>query len=265
MKVTVCELHDDPAALAQDWEALCAHVQAEASDLVLLPEMPFTPWLPAVPRPDPQAWAEAVAAHDHWLARLDELAPAWVIGTRPVLENGRRRNEGFARQPGGPLHAVHTKYYLPDDDGFWEASWYERGEKSFTPVFMEWSGERSGSLVGFGLLICTELWFLEHARAYGQAGVHLIANPRATHRDTVEKWLVGGRAAAVVSGAYSLSSNHAPNRTGPEPVFGGQGWVIDPDGEVLGLTSPDRPFLTVEIDLQRAEAAKTTYPRYVQE
>jgi N-carbamoylputrescine amidase len=81
---------------------------------------------------------------------------------------------------------------------------------------------------------------------------------------TVEKWLVGGRAAAIVAGAYSLSSN----RTSPEgssPVFGGQGWVVSPEGEVLGLTLRQRPFVTVEIDLLEAERAKGTYPRYVKE
>jgi len=33
----------------------------------------------------------------------------------------------------------------------------------------------------------------------------------------------------------------------------------------LGVTSPGRPFLTVEIDLEVAQNAKHTYPRYVKE
>ncbi|MCP4625673.1 MAG: hypothetical protein GY850_19465 [bacterium] len=48
--------------------------------------------------------------------------------------------------------------------------------------------------------------------------------------------------------------------------FGGTGWVIEPEeGNVLGTTSPDQPFLTVEIDLEVARNAKHTYPRYVKE
>jgi len=43
MKVTVCELRNDPEGLDQDWTALVAHVKSEKSDLVLLPEMPFYP------------------------------------------------------------------------------------------------------------------------------------------------------------------------------------------------------------------------------
>ena len=44
MRVTVCELGDDVEDFAGDWERLVAHVRAQASDLVLLPEMPFYPW-----------------------------------------------------------------------------------------------------------------------------------------------------------------------------------------------------------------------------
>ena len=40
-------------------------------------------------------------------------------------------------------------------------------------------------------------------------------------------------------------------------------WIITPEGEVLGLTSQDQPFFTAEIELNAADVAKTTYPRYV--
>ena len=44
--------------------------------------------------------------------------------------------------------------------------------------------------------------------------------------------------------------------------FGGLGWIVGPEGEVLGVTSQERPFVTVEIDPGLAEQAKHTYPRY---
>ena len=86
--------------------------------------------------------------------------------------------------------------------------------------------------------------------------------PSATVQATLDKWLAGGRAAAVVSGAYSLSSNIVGSEE-DAIHFGGQGWIIDPDGIVLGLTSHEQPFLTVDMDLAAAERAKQTYPRYV--
>jgi len=251
MRVTVCELNDDPVVFAEDWQALAAHVKTEGSQLVLLPEMPFAPWFALSPRYDASVWQAAVRAHETWLSRLAELAPATVIATRPVNSGGRRLNEGFVWDQTGGYRAAHHKYYLPEDEGFWEASWYDRGDGSFEPI------QSKGVKIGF--LICTELWFMERGRAYGKQGVHLLVSPRATGKPTVDKWLVGGRADTVVSGAFSLSSN----RFSRSADLGGQGWVVGPDGQVLGLTSRLRPFLTVSIDVAEAERAKKTYPRYV--
>jgi predicted amidohydrolase len=109
------------------------------------------------------------------------------------------------------------------------------------------------------MLLCTELWALEQARAYGNAGSHLLVVPRITGRATLDKWIVGGKAAAIVAGAFCASSN----RISSGGEFGGQGWIIGPDGDMLGLTSQKQPFISITIDLQRADEAKTTYPRYI--
>jgi N-carbamoylputrescine amidase len=76
---------------------------------------------------------------------------------------------------------------------------------------------------------------------------------------SLDKWLAGGRACAVVSGAWSLSSNSA------QPEHGGLGWAVDPEGEVVAVTSRERPWVTVELDVAAVDAAKTRYPRYVPE
>ncbi|MCW2680032.1 MAG: nitrilase/cyanide hydratase and apolipoprotein N-acyltransferase [Frankiales bacterium] len=41
--------------------------------------------------------------------------------------------------------------------------------------------------------------------------------------------------------------------------------MIGPDGDVLATTSADEQFVTVEVDLELAREAKSTYPRYVRE
>ena len=244
MRVTVCELRSE--RVAGDWPALVEHVRCERSDLVLLPELGLSPWF-ARTRPFEQAaWRRAVAEHE--AHDLSALAPAAVLGTRPVEHGGRRLNEAWVAQD-GRVEGVHHKFHLPDEEDFWEASWYERGGGDFALV------RAAGASVGF--LICTELWFTQHARAYGEAGAQVVAVPRCTPSESLDKWLAGGRAAAVVAGAYVLSSNHGDER------FGGQGWVVDPDGEVLAVTSREAPFATVAIDLALADAAKATYPRYV--
>ena len=254
MKVTVCEFEDETEGMARDWERLAAHVKAEASDVVLLPEMPFHPWIARTKPFEPAMWQQALLAHDAWHKRFDELAPATILGTRPVNKDGQHLNEGFVWDKGQGYHAAHIKHYLPEEDGFWEASWFQRGDGEFNAI--------NSGVLRIGFLICTELWFMERARAYGKAGVNLIVTPRTSEHASVDKWLAGGRTAAIVSGAFSLSSNRV-NQAGKSPEFGGQGWVISPNGEVLGLTSRQHPFVTVEIDLAEAERAKRTYPRDV--
>jgi len=67
-----------------------------------------------------------------------------------------------------------------------------------------------------------------------------------------------------VAAASCLYSN--PVSTVGEPAdLGGRGWITDLDGEVLGVTSAETPFLTMHIDTCLAEEAKKTYPRYVPE
>lgn len=258
MKVTVCELHEERDAFEIDWARLVAHVREESSELVLLPEIPFCPWFPATPDFDLAVWEAAVSAHDEWLDRLKELAPASVLGTRPVDREGHRLNEGFVWDQNCGYRAAHVKYYVPDVDGAWEASWFEQGDDDFDPDPIE----VGRSVVGFQ--ICSELWALEWARAYGRKGVHLIVTPRATEKFSLEKFLALGRVAATVSGTFSMSSNRV-SQDGGLVDFGGQGWIVGPDGEVLGLTSTERPCVTVDIDLVHAEQAKSTYPRDILE
>lgn len=254
MKATICQLHNDADALAEDWNALVAHVRAKGSHLVVLPEMPFYPWVAAGPDADPAVWAAAVEAHARWIDRFPELGAVTVVGTRPVLRGGRRLNEGFVWTPESGARGVHAKVYLPDEAGFWEASWYEPGPPEFDVV------EVDGVRLGF--LICTELWFLRHARAYAAQGIHCLVCPRATPLSSVDKWLAGGRTAAVVAGAFCLSSNRVGD--GAPLSWGGAGWLMEPqEGRVLAVTDEVHPWTTLDLNLEHAEAAKHTYPRYV--
>ncbi len=250
MKVTVCQLHDAPAALETDWKQLVAHVKVQESELVLLPEMPFFPWFATSRSFNPAVWAAAIEAHTAWERRLTELAPAIVVGTRPIDFGSERYNEGFVWDEETGSRAAHAKAYLPDEEGVWEASWYHCATPDFTPI------EVRDARLGF--LICTELWCLEQARLYGLERVHLLVTPRLTGSATLDKWLAGGRVAAIVAGAFGLSSN----RFDESGTYGGQGWIVGPDGEVLATTSATQPVVSAVIDLEAADKAKSTYPRY---
>jgi len=92
----------------------------------------------------------------------------------------------------------------------------------------------------------------------------LLCVPRSTPHGSLGKWLAGGQTAAVCSGAYCLSSN-IWNPPGGKADYGGLGWVISPEGDVMATTTTDSPFATVEVDLEFARKSKHTYPRYVPE
>ena len=116
-----------------------------------------------------------------------------------------------------------------------------------------------------GFLLCTEIWFTQYARQYGLAGMDLLLCPRASGLSSIDQWIRCGQTSSIIGGAYCLSSN----RSGfGEDNFswGGAGWISQPmDGALLGVTTGDSPFVTVDIDIQKSKQAKMDYPIYVKE
>jgi N-carbamoylputrescine amidase len=256
MRLTVCELSDDPAAFREDWTRLIEHVQNHRSDLVLLPELPACPWFAYQADFDEQLWQQVMRIHEIFINELPALAPATVLGTRPHQIGAQRLNQAFVWNKQRGCQVARAKAYFPDEAGFYEAKWFDAPVRHFAPFVL--------NEIKLGFLICTELMFNEWARHYGRQGCQIIAVPRATEKTSVERWLIALRMAAIVSGAFVLSSNHFG--IGPSGIhFGGAGAIISPEGEVLAVTSREQPFVTVEVDLAEAEAAKKTYPRYVVE
>jgi N-carbamoylputrescine amidase len=251
MKVTITQI--DPSQLESDWSRLVDHIQANSSEFVLLPEMTFSDWFCASQDVEDIIWQNAVQSHDTWLVRLSELGTKVVVGTAPRNLQNKKYNVAYVWTPNTGIQWIHRKTYLPNEDGYWESTWYDRAPVDFQPVTIDGKN--------IGAMICTELWFMQHAREYGQQGVHLIVNPRSTPYSSNDKWIAGGRTAGVIAGAYCLSSNQAGQAA--QVKLGGAGWISDPEGIVLGVTSEDAPFITMDVNLTNAESAKSKYPRYV--
>jgi len=249
MKITVAEFPDEAARKEAAWTALVRFLCENPTDVVVLPEMPFCAWEMFRNRTiDPNVWQAALSVHDAMIDRFAELNATAVLASRPVERQGRRLNEAFCWTRDGGYRGTRTKYYLPDEPDGWEATWFARGDRSFTPTTL-------GPLT-VGFQVCTELLFTEPAREIGLAGAHLIAAPRATggHR----RWQMGACMAAVMSGCFVASTNR---RSYDNAAFAGRSWLVSPEGEILGETSADVPYLTVEIDLEEANRAKSSYPR----
>ncbi len=250
MKVTVCELPDDRKAFESAWKALIVHVREQQSELVLLPELAFSSWFARSPLFDEQLWRKAQQEQDLMMHSLTPLAPANVLGTYLITEGEQHVNRAFIWTQEEGYQGVHDKYYFPNEDYFYERVWFSRQRDDFTPVSV-----RNLSL---GFLICTEVMFNERARHYGRQGASLIAVPRASLEH--QRWEIALRMAALVSGAFVISSNRVD-----EHIFGGRGMVVGPDGDLLAATSRQTPFITLAIDLAASAQAQCTYPRDVLE
>lgn len=254
MKVGVCEMPPELAVGSSAWDALCRSLDSEKPDLFVLNEMPFGEWIAAAPEFDVEVWNRACDAHAEGVRRFEELGCPVVASSRARELDGRRVNEAFLWTASDGASGVHTKQFFPDEECYYEARWFEAGERHFRVA------PAGDARVGF--LLCTEVMFNEHARHYGRSGAQLILAPRAVGKGSLPRWLVAMRMAAIVSGCYVLTSNRGGADSNGQ-LFGGCGWIIDPEGELVAQTSPVTPFVFHEIDLDFVARAQKEYPCYV--
>lgn len=256
MKVGVCEMTPELTPGSSEWEALRRTLDAERPDLFVLNEMPFGKWVASAPTFDPDAWKRACDAHEEGVRRLGELGCPLVAGSRARELDGVRVNEAFVWTASAGAVGAHTKQFFPDEEGYFEARWFEGGERHFNVV--------PAGDVQVGFLLCTEMMFNERARAYGRGGAQLILSPRAVGKASLARWLVAMRMAAIVSGCYVLTSNRGDTDDQGQ-LFGGCGWVIDPEGELVAQTSTATPVVFHDVDLDFVTRAQKEYPCYVRE
>ena len=245
LRVTICELPDDLHRLEAALEGLTEHVRTAATELLVLNEVPFDSWFGRTPHFDRHRWDAAVERHRESLESLS--VGCTVVGTAPTEHCDRRYNRAFIRTPEGGVRWWRRKSRLPDEAPVYEASWYTEADDPPDVRSIGWAD--------VGILTCTEIWMMDWVAELGRTGADLIATPRATAVESTENWLAAGRVAALTSGAYSVSSNRSGGG------FGGCGWIFAPDGKLVATTSAAEPFVTVDLSLDIARAAKQTYPR----
>lgn len=254
-KLMVVEWPDGLQPYGERWERIAKQIQELRPDVLLTNEMPFGDWLPSHPTYEPALAASWVELHERGLEALAALDVGAVLSSRPVHSGMKLANEAFALVD-GVYTAHHHKQLFPQEPGWYESTWFESSMPGFSIT------EVLGIKVAF--LVCTELMFNEHARHLGRAGADLIAVPRATgvRRDS---WEVAAGMASLVGGCYVATSNRVMNGRQEGPTFGGHGFVIEPGGAQVAVTSPLRSMNMVKLDLAAAASAKQDYPCYVPE
>ena len=140
--------------------------------------------------------AEPLQPMQHLMSNCGALRQS-ASGTRAVAEGTRRWNETFLWTPERGLVRGRAKALLPQQEGGWEETWFDRGSQDAVPV-------RDGALC-FSELVCTELMVSTAARRLGRSGVQVIAAPRATGAHP--RWEVAARMNAIAAGAYVATAN----------------------------------------------------------
>ncbi|MDH2350292.1 carbon-nitrogen hydrolase family protein [Bradyrhizobium sp. SSUT112] len=248
-RIATCEFPDRADAARKAWQRLRDELPDEPVDLLVLPELAGVDSFWAHPKFDEVAWRDAVAIHANLSDDLKRIRARRILGTRAIDVDGPRWNETFLWKPETGLRRGRPKAWLPEQEGGWEATWFDRGPQSVPAV-------RDDELC-YAELVCTEIIVSEAARRLGQAGVQLIATPRATGGHA--RWEVATQMAAIASGAFVVTAN----RRGGS--LAGGSWIVAPDGDILARTSVEIPVIWLDIDLSLADAAKQTYPRNVKD
>ena len=252
MKVTVSQLPEDKTQFHDCWDNLMQHISMSQTQLLLLPELIFGDWIAVNKNVDLDVKRTNLEDHENWMGKVEAIKDAHVVYSKPVISGDKFHNTAFIWHSDHGHQKLHSKSHFPEAPQFWEGSVYDKEDGSFEVFTI---GE-----LKIGVLLCTEMWFTQHARDYGKAGIDLLLCPRATGKASTEQWLRLGQTLSVISGAYCLSSN----RSGVDQhdfQWGGTGWITAPiNGELLGTTSDDQPFLTLDVDLTISKKAKSEYP-----
>lgn len=247
MKICTTELPDEEDMYAQAIKAVAQHVSDTNPDLLVLPEMPFTPWIFHVDEYCEETWQHTVENHARWLEVLSSSIRTPIITSRPITKDGKNLNEAFFLDQNRDTHPLRSKRYLPNDFPAVERVWFDEGEASDS-VF---------DILGckIGVQLCSEIMYTETPRKLAVNDVEIIIQSRATGDHP--RWRAASLLAASTAGAYVIGANR---RSVKRDWFTGGGWVYSPEGELLAETRAEFPSVTVELDLNRTSKAKTEYP-----
>ena len=247
--ISTCEFPDQADMAAGMWRRLAIEIGKKPVDLLVLPELAGVDSFWSSPTFDEAVWRHAAATHAALEEHLRPIAARRIVGTRAVAEGAKRWNETFLWTPERGLVRGRAKALLPQQEGGWEETWFDRGSQYPEAV-------RDGEFC-FSEMVCTELMVSTAARGLGQSGVQVIAAPRATGGHP--RWEVAARMTAIAAGAFVATAN----RRGA--TLAGGSWIVGPDGDILARTDESAPIVSLEIDLALVDRARLTYPRNVRD
>jgi len=235
MRICAAEFPDELRRYEGAIDSLAEHVSEMRPDLLVLPEMPFTPWIFHIDASDDKQLSATVENHAKWLDRLADAIPSPIITSCPVRKKDRFLNQAIYLNAERALHPLRAKCYLPNDFPALERVWFDEGD---SPLGVFDILEQR-----VGIQICSEIMYAEIPRLLSEKGVEIIIQARATGDHP--RWRAASILAASTAGAFVVGANR---RSVERDWFAGGSWIYSPAGELLGESSLGQRFVTVEID-----------------
>ena len=243
MKICTTEFPDEISKHEEAIDSLASHVAETEPDLLVLPEMPFTPWLFHVDTFSKTKWEQTVESHARVLERLGATITTPIITSRPITVDGNNLNQAIYLDRARNIHPLRSKQYLPNDFPAVERVWFSEGEQSDRVFDIQ--------ECKIGLQLCSEIMYTEIPRNLAMAGAQIIVQPRATGDHP--RWRAASILGASTSGAFVVGANR---RSSERVWFTGGSWIYSPFGNLLAEASEINPFVTYDINLAEANKAK---------
>lgn len=207
----------------------------EGADLLVLPELFLSGYIPHDIRADPGRWA--LSPDDPRLAPLRDVCRnrnvAALVGAPHVDEDGALRNAVFIAGPSGNLGLAYSKVHL------WagEADVFTAG-RELQAVYI------GGVRIGLG--VCYDAGFPEFVRAYARAHVDVVVFSSAFASGEEEhRYHIYHASRALESGLYVAVANGI----GPagDSTLIGRSQIFDPQGHLVADAGSDPGIATHEI------------------
>jgi predicted amidohydrolase len=230
-----------------------AQAHSQGAQLAVLPEIPLNAWSPATKTcQEDEAEPPAGPRHRAMSEAAREVGIALIGGTIIRDPESRRcHNTALAFDRSGELLGSYRKLHLPEEEGFWETSHYDPGDKPPTVIH--------GLPMRLGIQVCSDVNRPEGSLLLGALGAEVIVCPRATEAATFPRWKMVLTANALTSCTYVIS---VPR---PQPEFGvalgGPSFAVSPTGDVLLESTEPTTLVTIERNV--IEQARQRYPGYL--
>lgn len=244
-------LADDPIEAFQEGLNAVQDAADAGADLVIFPELSFTPFYPRIPldqreetafdlaEPIPGPMTESVA---------EVAEDLGVVVVFNILE--REDEETFSTSSvvdaDGSLLGSTRAMHIPSYDHFHEEEYYTPGDTG-APVY-------DTSVGRVGIANCYDRHYPEYLRALALEGAEIVAVPQAR---AAGEWSDGiheseMRVASFQHGFYTAMANRVGQET--NLLFDGRSLVTDPSGRVVAdAPSGNAIILLASIDLDSCE------------